>query len=262
MECGGPDEVGALEVTPASGANGVLLDAYVQVLYTPGYLAAVDPSRTIEVTTEDGDPVAGEAQVVGDRLFFVPDALLDPDTTYRGLAFGFDYDFEFEFATTRRDGAVDSGPPTLGSRISDITSSRVSTTCEAPSGGYRVDVSFPPADDDGSPGSIEYLLYLTRGPTLDAPELRARARNFATSDMGRIPMAFVLTPEEAVSPVCVVVHAVDGAGNVDDDMEPRCFEPVQGNFFEALCSAAPGRESSPPFVAVALLGLVLWRRRR
>ena len=73
-------------------------------------------------------------------------------------------------------------------------------------------------------------------------------------------MAFVLSPEEAVSPGCVVVHAVDGVGNVDDDMEPECFEPVQGNFFEPLCSAS--RVEGRHWLSWGLLALVLRRRRR
>lgn len=264
LECDDALLRGPQEVTPATNASGVTLDAPVKVLFSPGYfeIPGIDPASIIEVRRCGellpvecetlGELVAGEVQVIGDRtLYFLPARILAPGEQYAGVVRGIDQDLSIAFRT---GFSVDTGPPQL-SRVDTPTTSQVGTSCEAPMGGYRVDVSFPPATDDGSPGSIEYLLYLTRGAGIEAPELRRRARNFST---GLVTMAFVLAPEEATSPVCVVVHAVDGVGNVDRDMEPRCFEPITGDYFEPVCSA-----STAPSGALWLL-LVAWavRRRR
>lgn len=255
---------GPLAVTPATGASLVTVDAYVRVEFSEGYFGlGIEPEDAIDLRFCDGlsvvecetvgEPVAGTVQVVGDTLFFLPARNFMGGAQYAGIARGIDLDLGIAFRTST---TVDTGPPVM-SDVDSPTTARVDASCEAPEGGYRVDVSFPPAQDDGSPGSIEYLLYFTRGADLEAPELRRRARNFSTE---LVTMAFVLSPEEAVSPGCVVVHAVDGVGNVDDDMEPQCFEPVQGNFFEPLCSASTIEGRS--WLGWSLLVLVLLRRRR
>jgi hypothetical protein len=95
--------------------------------------------------------------------------------------------------------------------------------------------------------------------------LRARTRNF-TTDL--ITMAFVLEPSEAVEPICVAIQAVDGVGRVDNDGEPRCFDPIQGNFFEPLCtvgSFGASRAASGAWGSAGVLvgfALVLAGRRR
>ncbi len=254
---------GPQEVTPATNASGVTLDAPVKVLFSPSYfdIPGIDPSAIIDlrrcgellpVECETlGEPVAGEVQVAGDRtLYFVPARNLRPGEQYAGVVRGIDQDLSIAFRT---GFSVDTGPPDLGP-VDTPTTAQVGPSCEAPGGGYRVDVSFEPAADDGSAGSIEYLLYLTRGAGIEAPQLRRRARNFST---GLVTMAFVLAPEEADSPVCIVVHAVDGVGNVDRDMEPRCFEPVTGDYFEPACNAAAADAGLWPL----LLSLALLRRR-
>jgi hypothetical protein len=74
----------------------------------------------------------------------------------------------------------------------------------------------------------------------------------------------VLSDAEAVAPVCFVVHAVDGLGNVDSDGEPVCFEPVQGTYFEACSVSAPGatRGLGVGAFAVGVVVVVLGVRRR
>lgn len=250
-------------VTPSDSARDVTLDAIVEVEFSDGYFdePGVDPATAVTLGEDDGGAaVPGRTQVIRDTLFFVPDAPLSPSTFYSGRARGLDGDLEFAFET----GTVarDTTPPVLG-EIDGASSSEVEPSCEAPDGGFRIDVSFRPATDDGPAGSIEYLLFLTRGPMVDAPQLRATARNFATE---LVTMAFVLSPDEAVAPVCVAVHAVDGLGNVDDDGQSRCFDPVQGNYFEPLCSVTPGLPAASrrgPWLALLLaLGLVARRLRR
>jgi MYXO-CTERM domain-containing protein len=261
-DCERPVGRGPLRVTPASGAGGVTLDAPIKVEYTPGFFAdtGVGAESSIRLVRSDtGGVVTGRAQVErGDTLFLLPDRLLAPSTSYEGTAFGIDFDLDFNFRTGTMQ---DLAPPRLGA-IESVSSSRVEPRCEAPDGGYRVDVSFSPASDDGPVGSIEYLLFLTRGVNVDRPELRARDRNF-TTDL--ITMAFVLEPGAAAEPVCVAVEAVDGVGRVDDDGEEVCFDPIEGNFFEPLCAVSPSPGSTPgPFaigLSVAAVGLVVRRRR-
>ena len=276
------DEVqrGPRFVTPASGASEVTLDAWVKLDYSAGYFAegftasvelrhCGEELTAVECETL-GEPVEGEAQVVGgETLFFVPAEPLEPRTLYAGVATGIDQDLGFSFRT---GATLDTEPPHLPARLDTPSTGRTEgdARCGVPAG-FRVSVSFDPREgrgrvDDGPEGSVEYLLYLTRGATVRAPELRARTRFFPTS---LLTMAFVLEPEEAVAPVCVVVHAVDGVGNVNRSMEPACFEPVQGNFFEPICAAggAPGRmgagDGGGGLAVLGLaLGAMLWRRRR
>jgi hypothetical protein len=268
VSCDDPPYRGPLEVTPASGAGGVTIDAYVKVLYGEGTLGPeLDPESLIELRhcgdlgpfecETSGERVPGRAQIVGDRwVFFVPDGELLANAQYAGVARGAEGDLPFTFRTGT---ARDLRAPTLGN-VSSPATARVDRPCEG-GRGFRVDVRFDGATDDGPQGSIEYLLYLTRGATVEAPELRARVRSLATSET---TMAFVLSDAEAVAPVCFVVHAVDGLGNVDSDGEPVCFEPVQGTYFEACSVSAPGatRGLGVGAFAVGVVVVVLGVRRR
>lgn len=248
---------GPEEVTPANGARGVTINAYVKILYGEGALGPeLDAASLIELRrceTDDvracetgGELVSGRAQIVGDRwLFFVPSAELASGTTFAGIARGVEGDLPFSFTT---GSARDLEPPRLGD-IPTPTTARVDLPACEGGAGFRVDLRFPPAQDDGPAGSLEYQLFLTRGATLRAPELRQRVRNTATDE---ITMAIVLRDAEAVAPVCVVVHAVDGLGRVDADGAPVCFEPVQGTYFEACSVGAPGA-SRAGFGAVGLV---------
>ncbi|MCB9633073.1 MAG: hypothetical protein H6721_13210 [Sandaracinus sp.] len=263
--CDEPPFRGPVEVTPASGASNVTVDAYVKVLYGEGTLGPeIDPSGLIELRLcnpgdvlncdRTGELVPGRAEIVGDRwLFFVPDGDLPASSDFAGIARGAEADLDFNFRTGMRR---DTESPSLGP-IDTPTTQRVDRPCEG-GRGFRVDVRFDPAIDDGPPGSVEYLLYLTRGPSVRAPELRARVRNLATAET---TMAFVLSDDEAVAPVCIVVHAVDGLGNADTDMEPVCFEPVQGTYFESCSVSAAGTGGSTSF-AFVVVGLAAWTTRR
>ena len=261
---------GPLLVTPSDSARAVTLGAQIRVQYSAGYFEdpsiGADPATAITLvrcppeadTCADGVPVTGSAQAVGDVLVFTPDEAFESRTDYQGVAVGVDFNLPFTFQT---GAGFDTSPPTMGT-IRDVRSEAVDTSCSAPEGGYRIDTVFTPATDDGPPGDIEYLYYLTRGPLVEAPELRDRLRNFAATDT--ITMSFVLEPREAVSPVCVTVYAIDGVGNIDDDTEPFCFDPIQGNFFEPACAAAPSDRRAP--LGLVLIGapvaLLFFRRRR
>ena len=128
-----------------------------------------------------------------------------------------------------------------------------------PDGGFRVDVTLDPAEGEPAAGDVEYLLFLTRGPGVGAPELRGRVRGVTDE----IVIAFLLSPEEATGPICVTVQAVDSAGNLGEVPEPLCEDPIQGNFFEPLCAAGGGPNRRwPSWPAVALGGFAWIVRRR
>ncbi|MCB9593213.1 MAG: hypothetical protein H6719_10815 [Sandaracinaceae bacterium] len=267
------------ETFPADRAPSVSIDAPLRIRYTPGYFGPTgpggDPTRLLEVRRctrsacdffacdDTAEFVPGRVQVLGDELVYFPDAGWETAATYTGIARGRDDDLTFSFCT---GSSSDDLPPVLG-EIDEIRTDPIEPRCDAPDGGYRVGVFFRPATDSGPPGSIEYLLFQTRGADVDAPILRDRVRNYAGE---QITMAFVLPPDEAGSPICVRVAAVDGVGNLDfsdlRDGQEECLDPVQGNFFYGLCSAtAPGSGGASPLVglvALGLLGALRIRRRR
>lgn len=260
-DCEDDGLLGPLEFTPAIGASNVTLDAPIKIRYSDDFFVdgTADPESALTLSNaETGEEVSGRTEVLdGDILFFYPDELLEPTTRYEGIAFGLERDEEINFRTGRD---IDRMPPDLG-EIVDVSSSKVKDRrCDAPEGGYRVDVVVEPAREDGPIASVEYLLYLTRGPGIVEPEQRDVTRGFATDE---ITMVFVLSPAEAVEPVCVAVQAVDGVGKVDDDGRPVCFDPVQGNFFEPLCSATgAGAGRGRGLLPIGLmLAALAWRRR-
>jgi len=263
-DCGPPTELGPLEFFPASSASGVALNSAVRVRYTPGFFEIWrDPlTRLLEVRDDADAPVAGTLERLGDTLVFRPDVPWRPNSQYEGTAFGIDIlQTSFRFRTGNRDDVqppVFDGTPTISPAVVDAR------PC-VDDGGYRIDVTIAPAtDSDGAGGDIEYLLFQTRGPRLERPLLRSRARNFAGIS---IPLAFTLTPSEAVSPVCITILAVDGVGHTVSG-PTRCVDPIQGNFFAPLCSvSAPGAprgvaSSTSVVLLGAALAALLARRRR
>lgn len=280
--CEAPVAREPMEVTPADNARQVSLDAPVRVQYTPGYFGPEgpgdDPTRLIQVfrcpelgcgigcridDASSGEFVPGRVQVLGDNLFFFPDADWEPNQAYAGLAKGRDSNLAFSFCT---GSTTDNTPPELRG-LENVTSTPASPRCDAPEGGYRIAAFFAPADDAGGPpASIEYLLFQTRGAGIEEPVLRSTIRNFATETH---TMAFVLPPGQAGEPICVRVAAVDGNGNIDwsdENPEVDCVDPVQGNYFASICSVAAVGAGRAPLTgigvaAAALLTLVIRRRR-
>jgi MYXO-CTERM domain-containing protein len=255
---------GPVESTPSAGAQAVELNARIRVLYSPGYFAPDGPRsgmETIELYDADGFALPGAVrQVGGEALFFFPGAPLEPFTTYSAVATGAFADLSFTFTT---GSTIDSGPPLPG-RFTRVSVDEVGASCSAPSGGYRVSASFTPADDDGALGSMEYQLFLTRGPGVTAPVRVARLRHFAAGD--ELTMGFVLDEAQADSIVCVALRVEDGLGQ-SSDAGGACFDPVTGAYFEPLCSisaagARPRSLPSFPTGALGLAALVLVTRRR
>lgn len=266
-----------LEVTPSVGAQDVTLDAPVVVRYSRGYFGpdgpggpggdrpeemirvGVCPAETRCAVPCDLDseatPIDGTVQVLGDRLFFLPDGGLADDRVYVGTAAGLDRPLDFRFCS---GAEVDQGPPTAPIFL-EARPDESGTSCALPEGGRRIGLRYQPSLDDGPLGSIEYLLYLTRGPGIAAPELRDRVRNSSTEEA---LLRLLLTREEAAEPVCVVVYAVDGLGNVSEAAREQCVDPLTTAAFQPLCSAAPGTRGAGPFALAGLVVAALAIRRR
>lgn len=261
-------------MTPSDSAPAVTLDAPIYVEYSPGYFGpdgpGDDPTTLIRLEacgacgTEcfPGTPVSGLVQVHGDRLYFLPDEPLREGTQYRGHANGLEVELDFGFCTGR---SFDRSPPRLGGSLRS-SSTRVDAQCDLPDGGYRLAISFAPATDDGPPGSIEYLLYLSRGAGIDAPRVVARTRNYASEE---ITLGVLITPEDARTPICLTLAATDGVGNSVVSDEPQCFDPITRTVFSGACSASAAnvsiRSSARPWWpglwTMAVLGLMARRRR-
>lgn len=263
-------------VTPASSATGVTIDAPIQIVYSAGYFGPDGPGQppetllrlvrcpsgvvcSIGCTLDEGRDVEGTVQTIGDRLFFVPDGGLDPASAYVGRATGVDGVLDFRFCT---GGLPDDGPPRLGAFL-EARPAESTAACVVPEGGRLIGLRWEQATDDGPPGSIEYLLYLTRAPGVAAPQLRDRLRNYASPE---ITLNLALGPEEASEPVCVQMVAVDGVGNVSEPSPEQCFDPLTTAAFQPLCAAsAPGRGprggALALSVALALAALVAARGR-
>lgn len=260
---------GPLEVSPASGAPNASLDAPILVRYARGYFGPSgppDPPSTLfrlvscggcgsPCDLSSGVAVPGLVQTQGDDLLFLPDRGLTPLTQYAGEAIGMDGPpLDFSFCTASGHDTQAPTPASMG----EPTSTQVGTLSCLPDGGYRIGVYFAPSSDDGPPGSIEYLLFETRGAGIDAPLLVDRVRNFQTD---RITMSFLLSHAEATTPVCLQVVTIDGAGHASVPAGDRCFDPVGHVTFQG-CATSPGGGTSGPLGLVLLAALALARRRR
>ncbi len=259
--CDEPTDRAAPAVMPAVGAGGVPLDAVIRVDHPPGGVPEGLDEPLVELREAgSGTPVAGRTSVLADRwVFFVPEAPLRPSTAYEGVARGLDGDVALAFRTGTSFDARAPGPVRIERVV--VRREQVWPDCGPPEPGYVFSVTFSPAEDDGPPTSVEYLLHQSRGAGLQAPVLRARTRGFAG---GRLTMGFSLTDEEAADPLCLTVTAVDGVGHVSAPSEPFCLDAAQQSYFVGACSVGPARPGSRGilWLLVPLLGRVGRRRRR
>lgn len=267
MDCH-TDPRAPLEVSPASGAPNASLDAPILVRYGAGYFGPDgpgDPPSTLFQLVQcgvcgspcdvgSGTAVPGLVQTQGDDLIFLPDGGLTGFTQYAGHASGVDAELDFTFCS---GGGRDTQPPT-GAALSEPSSVQVGSMSCLADGGYRIQVYFPPASDDGPPGSIEYLLFQTRGSGIDAPTLVNRVRNFQTD---RITMAYLLPNAEAGTPICLQVVTVDGAGHATVPEGDRCFDPVGRVTFQG-CSVTPGAGHGLTVLGLGWIVAMIARRRR
>jgi hypothetical protein len=269
QDCPEPPLRGPQAVAPGSGAVGVTLDAPIVLTYSEGYFGPGGPGedpRTLVRLEECGDcsgacglgegvPVPGEVEVHGDRLVFVPEVALADGTRYVGVALGSETALSFEFCTGR---SLDAGPPRLGG-LPRPSSTRVGPQCGLPEGGYRLAVSFPPAADDGPPGSIEYLLYLSRGEGVEAPRVVARSYNYPARE---ITLGVLLSGEATRAPICLTLAAVDGVGNAAVDPVPQCFDALTRTTFAGeACRAVPAAGGGSALGAGGLALVALFGRR-
>lgn len=203
---------------------------------------------------ETGEPVPGDLTDVGhDTVYFTPespweagaqyDAVLQAGLDEMGLCFVASHDFDTE-------------PPRLGPILS-ITPRSDGSADDLEEGALRIDLEFEAATDDGPLGSLEYFVYLTRGEGLSGALLLWRGRHQADVMVAGL----VLPRAYTVAPVCIAILAVDGVGHTDT-VGPACFEPLQGNYFEPLCTAVPGApRGSPIGVGCLVLAALVFRRR-
>ena len=250
---------GPRTVTPADGAAAVSRNAWVRVDFTEGYFADWTGALqdALELRTAEGELVAGEFELVGDEtLFFRPLEALPQERRFDGVAYGLEGDLAFSFRTGRD---FDETPPLVG-EISSVSATAVGESCDAPDGGYRVDVAMEPAMDDGPVGSLRYQVYLSRSGQGDAPSLRAEVRGYAGQV---ITAAFVLKEAEVSTPVCLEVRVMDGVGRLSEDGAVSCFDPKAGQFFAGLCGVGlGGRAGIELGMFWIALSIVILRRRR
>lgn len=265
--CPGTPLRGPVEVTPSVGASSVTLDAPVLVRFSDGYFGPDGPGESpadslrvwrceespvcFPCAAEDATPVRARIAVHGNLLVFVPEVELESNACYSGLATGVDGDLDVRFQTGARR---DTGPPILGA-VTAITPIGVGPSCELPEGGYRVTFFVEPPLDDGPAGSLEYLLYLTRGPGVSEPILRDSIRNQGSDSL----LLLRLAPDEGHEPVCARIAVRDGVGNLTIGDEEHCIDPITAASFEGCAAGAPSRGWP---IAAAVLALVLVGRRR
>jgi hypothetical protein len=247
---------GPYETTPISGSTGVARNAVVRARYPEGHLDVY--AESISVFDEDGAPVPGTLEVVGsDTLFFTPDDVLRRNSSYTLVATGVDNSIEASFRT---GSAWDRVPPSAP-QIVDAEAGEASATCAQPEGGVRLSFLFVTSDDDAGVASLQYSLYRTRGPDIDAPTMLARVAQEVfvgeTQSVGA-----VLTERESAGVSCFVIVAEDGLFQTTPSDE-FCFEPGVGVIFDSLCSTSDPRGAARSLApTMLLLVAALWRGRR
>lgn len=261
---------GPNESFPASGASGVALDAPLRISYSQGYLADFDSTTVAELLEVflcvdeaciDRLEVTGELSIIDDELFFLPSASWNAFARYRGTALGTDRNLPFTFVA---GSTVDSGPPTFSGSLS-VNAEPTQDPCYKegdpgePGQGYRVEVSFAPATDDGSPGDIEYQLFLTRGPDVDAPRRVARTRNFGATQ--RVSLAFYIDEASANDTYCVDLITLDGVGNITKSDAPECFNATLGRDFVGCSIQKDPQNSSLVWYFLIAVALPLARAK-
>jgi hypothetical protein len=260
------DMMQPLTVSPSAGSTGAPLNAPVIVRYAAGYFDPMTgpgepPSSLFRLVScgttcgalcdvTSGTEVPGLVQTQGDDLIFVPDDEFGSHTVFAGRATGLDGELDFSFCT---GSGRDTSPPTAVP-IASVTSTHV-TGLSCLDDGYRIGVTAPLATDDGPAGSIEYLLFETRGQGIDEPTLVDRFRPSSP----RVTLAFLLPSEAARTPICLQIVTVDGAGHAGIPNGEQCFDPVGRTTFVG-CSAG-GRGGSAAGAALACAAILLFRRR-
>ena len=255
-------------VTPATGAQDVTTDAWVMARFSPGYFGPMgpgdDPTRLVVLescgscesscTLGSGRPVAGEVQVLQDDLFFLPNQPLTSHTRYVGRVDGLEGSIPISFCT---GFSPDAFSPFMTTRL-DPDSVSVGESCELENGGYRIGVYMDPASDDGPSGSLEYMLFQTRGDGITAPVLVDRVRNFA---VGEITMRIFLARERAATPICVIAAVMDGVGRLTFQDDETCFDPVTKVTFQG-CSISRSQSTHVAWLAFSAALLLTWRAKR
>lgn len=268
------------DLYPADGAPGVPVNGIVRVVFHEPYAPELPLEEVLRLYVEQTDQqVPGAVTIDEDRgdtrIELRTTDPLAPQSQYRAVVVlpGFAGEQEFGFRTG--GDVIDTSAPAFdgASGIRVVPADNVA--CSEPRGpvpsdeedldvdgrGYRVTVSFPPAQDQAGAANIDYLLVQTSGPTIDEPWLRKRVRAAGTGDL----FGAVFLPRKAVArqEVCFEVHAEDMFGNRVEPGREACGDPIGPGYFRSMCTvAAVGAPSSGALaLLVAAAGLSLARRR-
>lgn len=242
---------------PISGARDIPVDILLRGRYPAGYLA--EYGAEIELYDEADQLVEGKTMELSEEmLYFIPAELLETDSTYRAIFSGVEGDLEVSFQTSSRKDLRAPTKPVIVETEAGISEPR----CGLAGGETRVGFVFETSDDDSSISSLEYLLYRTRGPALEAPQLLARTSQAVlpgeTQTIGAL-----LSDEEAEGRSCFVI-VVEDALNRRASSQPSCFGPkTSEHSFDGLCSATPSRHAASHWLPILLaLGFLYFRARK
>ncbi|MCG8554270.1 MAG: Ig-like domain-containing protein [Proteobacteria bacterium] len=248
-----------VEWIPASGAQGVTLDAHIIMRFRHSIEVSklnANPFTLLELDATTCTPKDAVRRIAGalrqldsHTLAFTPDRSFRNSTWYWAdvvTAQGSPSTLARAQTCFKTGETLGVDPPMFppGARPLEV-STDPAASCGGPDGSRLVSLIFPPAVTSGSEGSLEYLVFLTNAEDLQAPVLRRRERHLAG---GSVNTGFVLGPDELGSPVCVAIVAVDGMGNLSGNELRTCFDPLSGSFFAPLCSLSgpPGAGGRPP----------------
>jgi len=269
------------DLYPADGAPNVPVNGIVRVVFHQTYAPTLPLDQVLTLFESDTNrQLLGMVTIGTDRgdtrIELDTDEQLAGQTVYRAFVVLPDNAGEQEFGFRTGAGVVDESSPSFRGASDILVVPADNVSCADSAGpvppaeadletdgrGFRVTVSFPPAQDEAGAANIDYLLVQTSGPTIDEPWLRKRVRAAGT---GGDLFGAVFLPHAAVGreEICFEVHAQDMFGNIVEPGRDACGDPVGPGFFRSICSvtAVGARTPSALGVAFALVALSLVRRR-
>ncbi len=261
-QCAPPDLLASL---PVDGAAGVPTDASLRARYAPtaGYL-----DEDVFLGVEGGEERSLEAvfDEAEGALVATPDAPLLPGTSYvvrwPGLR---DRDGDVlgrgAVVTFETGSGPDRAAPTFeGARRLAWDPRKEHDDCtDSAEERYLFDLEAGASGDDTGPGTLEALVFQTRGPSMapgDPPRLVLGAPLPETGENLRVR----LPRSESLGEVCFALLARDLSGRVSESTPESCVRTDHPPFWRG-CAAAPGSAEGGAWL-LALLALAARRRSR
>lgn len=259
-----PSLAGTLRGTfPSDMARNVPTDGIVRLRY---FIRAPSPPTVCVRLAANLECLPGRAAIFNDEIVWQGDERpgldpLDPNADYvvtYSETTGGTNRFIFHTGRVRSSAAPDFGG------INNATARDASgDPCDSNS--VDITVRFTRVAAPLWPDSdIEYVTYLTRGPTVRGPREvdRARLQSSGSSVDRNAQRTFRLSGRDGSGPVCFNIQAVDPLGRSNGNTVEQCVNPALGNNFTG-CSTAPATPRLAPFGAAFLfaLGITLRRRR-